>query len=53
MLTFTACVVLPLMEMQMQGNPWKPKDLNNEEDGEEKPAKRGRKPQFKAPEFNR
>ncbi len=53
MLTFMACIVLSLMAMQMQGKPWKPEDSSADEEGEDKPAKRGRKPRFKAPEFNR
>lgn len=50
MLTFMASVVLSLMAMQMQGRPWKSKQAQADE---AQTVKRGRKKQFKAPQFNR
>lgn len=53
MLTFMASVVLSLIAMQMQRKSWGRINLIANENAADKPVRRGRKPQFKPPEFNR
>ena len=52
-LTFMASVVLSLIAMQMQRKSWGRINLIANENAADKPVRRGRKPQFKPPEFNR
>ena len=52
-LTFMASVVCRLIAMQMQRKSWGRINLIANENAADKPVRRGRKPQFKPPEFNR